>query len=444
MNGRQHDPLDHSIRSALHDIVSESPTPGELPVHSLELRRTAEPVRSRRPMLVAAAIIAVAGVAGTVAIANRSSGPSTVGAADTIEQSDTSVPTVTPTTSRTALDETSTARLLYPAFAKVEVDNDLMAEIVRTSVSGTDSTWIANATAFVTPEGHVVAAQEKSLLFDAIPAELPRRTVGDNVFHLSNEDGNRIYFATGTCRTVAVLPGSETSKSEPWSNDALTLMATVDLTSPDRWVTTPTGWTEIEGGFAELIYDASFTVEHPDPNRSTTRGHLRQAFAPLGFLVGASVGMVSAEQVTVQGLPEGTSDQAWLFTNSDGLQYWGWTTTFGSALVYLQSDGSLTDGEFPGVVRGEFPGVALEAGHGELWNAGLTATAQAAAQSSTETTIPRGSGDVTTSYPESVQIDTTVQITEQSTTSYPEGATPTTSQIAVSTTPASCIPAENG
>lgn len=433
MNGRQHDPLDHSIRSALHDIVSESPAPGELPIRSLELRRTAEPVRSRRPMLVAAAIIAVAGVAGTVAVANRSSGPSTVGAADTIEQSDTSVPTVTPTTSRTALDETSTAQLLYPV-ADMDASGAVSAASINLTVTGTDSTWIAHATAFVTPEGHVVSAQEQSRAFDAVPAELPTRTVGDNVFHLGNEDGNRIYFATGTCRTVAVLPGSETSKSEPWSNDALELMATVDLTSPDRWVTTPKDWTQIEGGFAELIYDVSFAANKR--GLTGTKAHLRQTFAPLGFLVGASVGMARAEQVTMKGLPQGTSDQAWLLTNSDGLKYLGWTTTFGSALLFLEGDDPFVGSEFPGVV--------LETGHGDLWNAGLTATAQAAAQSSTETTIPRGSGDVTTSYPESVQIDTTVQITEQSTTSYPEGVTPTTSQIAVSTTPASCSTAENG
>ena len=438
MNGRQHDPLDHSIRSALHDIVSESPTPGELPVRSLELRRTAEPVRSRRPMLVAAAaIIAVAGVAGTVAVANRSSGPSNLGTADTIEQSDTSVPTVAPTTSTTSttgLDETSTARLLYPIAAEMDVSGAVSAASVNARVTGTDSTWIAHSTAFVTPEGHVVSAQEQSRALDPVPAELPTRTVGDNVFHLSNEEGNRVYFATGTCRAVAVLPGSETSKSEPWSNDALTLMATVDLTSPDRWVTAPKGWTEIEGGFAELIYDVSFAANKR--GLTGTKAHLRQAFAPLGLLIGASVGMVRAEQVTMKGLPEGTSDQAWVLVNSDGLTYLGWNTTFGSALLFLEGDDPFAGGEFPGVV--------LEAGHGELWNAGLTATAQAAAQSSTETTIPRGSGDVTTSYPESVQIDTTVQITEQSTTSYPEGVTPTTSQIAVSTTPASCSTPENG
>lgn len=440
MNGRQHDPLDHSIRSALHDIVSESPTPGELPVRSLELRRTAEPVRSRRPMLVAAAaIIAVAGVAGTVAIANRSSGPSILGTADTIEQSDTSVPTVTPTTSttsRTALDETSTARLLYPIVAEMDVSGAVSAASVNATVTGTDSTWISRAAAFVTPEGHVVSAQETGRAFDALPAELPKRTVAENVFHLSNEDGIRIYFATGTCRTVAVLPGIETSKSEPWSNDALALMATVDLTSPDRWVTTPKDWTQIEGGFAELIYDVTFTANIPSRGLIKAKAHLRQAFAPLGFLIGASVGMVRAEQVTMKGLPEGASDQAWVLVNSDGLTYLGWNTTFGSALLYLDGVNSFAGGEFPGVV--------LEAGHGDLWAAGLAATAQAAAQSSTETTIPRGSGDVTTSYPESVQIDTTVQITEQSTTSYPEGVTPTTSQIAVSTTPASCRTPENG
>ena len=72
MNGRQHDPLDHSIRSALHDIVSESPTPGELPVPSTELSRSAASSRPRRFLLVAAATLVLGGVAGTLAIANRS------------------------------------------------------------------------------------------------------------------------------------------------------------------------------------------------------------------------------------------------------------------------------------------------------------------------------------------------------------------------------------
>lgn len=78
MNDRHDDPLDHSIRSALHDIVSESPNPGDLPVRSLELRRAGAVARSRRAMLVAAAIIAVAGVAGTVALASRATPSNTV------------------------------------------------------------------------------------------------------------------------------------------------------------------------------------------------------------------------------------------------------------------------------------------------------------------------------------------------------------------------------
>lgn len=73
MNDRHNDPLDQSIRSALGDIVSESPAPGDLPVRSLELRRAEASTRPRRLLLVAAATLVLAGVAGTVAIANRSS-----------------------------------------------------------------------------------------------------------------------------------------------------------------------------------------------------------------------------------------------------------------------------------------------------------------------------------------------------------------------------------
>ena len=40
MNDRHDDPLDRSIRSALRDIVADSPTPSQLPMRSLELRRT--------------------------------------------------------------------------------------------------------------------------------------------------------------------------------------------------------------------------------------------------------------------------------------------------------------------------------------------------------------------------------------------------------------------
>lgn len=73
MNDRPHDPLDQHIRSTLGEIISESPTPGEIPVQSLELRRSGAVSRARRPMLAAAALIVIAGVAGTFAIANRSS-----------------------------------------------------------------------------------------------------------------------------------------------------------------------------------------------------------------------------------------------------------------------------------------------------------------------------------------------------------------------------------
>ena len=103
MNDRHDDPLDRSIRSALQDIIADSPAPGELPVRSLELHRQVRSSRARWPMLVAAGVVVLAGVAGTVAIVANRSTPSntvtlapeaaTVGLAEAQALLDESVPT---------------------------------------------------------------------------------------------------------------------------------------------------------------------------------------------------------------------------------------------------------------------------------------------------------------------------------------------------------------
>jgi hypothetical protein len=142
--------------------------------------------------------------------------------------------------------------------------------------------------------------------------------------------------------------------------------------------------------------------------------------------------MATADQITMKGLPEGTSDQAWLLTNTDGLKYLGWNTTFGSALLYLEGDDP-----FPG---GKFPGIVLEAGHGDQWAAALQQTVAASTGSlriaATSTTITEG--DVTTSYPEGI-VDTTVQVNDAG-----DVITPTTSSIVTGTVDKACGPTENG
>lgn len=71
MNDRPDDPLDRPVRSVIRSIVGASPAPGAEPT-DLSLTLTARGPRTRGLVLAAAAVMVVAGVVGTVAIANRS------------------------------------------------------------------------------------------------------------------------------------------------------------------------------------------------------------------------------------------------------------------------------------------------------------------------------------------------------------------------------------
>lgn len=410
MNGRQHDPLDHSIRSALHDIVSESPAPGELPIRSLELRRTAEPVRSRRPMLVAAAaIIAVAGVAGTVAIANRSSGPSNVGAADTIEQSDTSVrdstpngipvtvDTIVPTTSMWTVDtklsandgEHSLNELLYPIDA---IDGSVHGGYF---VPGT-----GYSSALISPTNHVFTL---AVVSPAGNSGAPERTIEGVTFQYFNEDGHHVYVADTACGGVAVSTWAET---EAWSKETLTLLSSVasdlnrDLTSGIYW-SQPVGWATAEGGGEARIFDVSFGVRYPN-NTTAARGRLVQTFAPLGYLVSQSgIGIVTARFIRISGFANGTDGGGLVLTDSAGRSYVGWNTTFGSALMQVDSTSGLASEEIHGVGDAAFVS-QLEHGRDQQWAQVVYGE------------LPQG------------QVGTTVQITGQATTSNPESDTSTT------------------
>ncbi len=74
MNDHHNDPLDQPVRAVLGDIVAASPTPGDEPPAAQPLpgAGAGASMRPRRLLLAAAAVMVVAGVAGTVAIANRS------------------------------------------------------------------------------------------------------------------------------------------------------------------------------------------------------------------------------------------------------------------------------------------------------------------------------------------------------------------------------------
>jgi len=72
MNDRHNDPLDQTVRSVLGDIVAARPTPGDEPLAAHPLPGVGASMRPRRLLLAAAAVMVVAGVVGTVAIANRS------------------------------------------------------------------------------------------------------------------------------------------------------------------------------------------------------------------------------------------------------------------------------------------------------------------------------------------------------------------------------------
>jgi hypothetical protein len=72
MNDRPDDPLDRPVRSVIRAIVDASPAPGAVPAEGspTQVSRSA---RTRHLVLVAASLLVVGGVAGSIALATRSS-----------------------------------------------------------------------------------------------------------------------------------------------------------------------------------------------------------------------------------------------------------------------------------------------------------------------------------------------------------------------------------
>lgn len=405
MNDPNNDQLSRSIREALGDIIADSPRPAPRPVQVIKLRSNKEPAGPRRLILAVAAATII--VAGGVAIANRSDNPTTVGVGGTNETTD-SATAPTPTTVSGPVSpppaDATLASLLYPVGA-----TNLTASIVSM-----DATWVANARSFVTPDGKVLSALLEPPHNDIAGAAVDERALGTNTVYFLNEDGNHVYLATGNCQSVAVLAPNEYG-GQPWSAEALALAATIDVNSGDAWVSAPAGWSTIDGGFAELVYDINFGVTDPAGGLATTV-NLQQASAPLGYLIAQSgMPFMNAEAVTMTGLPSATDDNAWVLSDATGRQYVGWNTSFGSALLVVQSDQVPAEAD---ILR-----MALQIGYADRWSAALanggTPSPSVGAPVGTATTAVVGTAP------------TTVAIV-------------TTSIMSAQSTPAACTTPENG
>lgn len=376
MNDRQHDPLDHSIRSALHDVVSESPTPGDLPIRSLELRRTAEPVRSRRPMLVAAAIIAVAGVAGTVAIANRSSGPTTVAPADTVADSTlnpegaaettlestlvestlVTVSEATPTTSRIPglMSDERSADLLFPE--GVTVSNGVIAHYVAPGEGAT----------VVSPSGAIYGVLHRVL--DDWPVELGGRRIGQMSYTFGNEDGTAVFNATNACAWTTVH--RRLGNAEPFNDTDAALLKSLTFSAGDLQVALPNGWVSLGapnttgGNVFQLSYSA--TVEG-----QSTKAMLFQMLgeASLSGLL-SQFAMQSATAVEWRDTAGLQNGKGWLLEDGEGHLALAWQDARSAALLRV-STSSNDDGK-----RALFALAKALAVVGEAWPKALSGPAE--------------------------------------------------------------------
>lgn len=373
--------LDLQVRAAFDEIVRHSPELGSTPsgqILSLSSSGPAVGDRRGRQMWVAAAAAAVVAVggAGLVVVTRNGAGTDLRPAA-----TPTPDPTVTdPGAPVTAAPVTTVvvgvtqpvvddrfAALLAPVGA---------AEVWR-EVRGLDESWVSAARTFVTPEGRVLSATLEPVL-GPFPGEV--RQVGSTSFTFLNEDGNHVYFATGECQSVAVIAPNEYG-AVPWSADALALLAGVTVDSSDAWAMAPDGWSEIEGGFSELLYETTFTVL--DAAGTPSAGaRLVQTDAPLGHVLALSgAAFATARPATVAGLPSNTGgDRAWVLTDAAGRWYVGWNTTAGSALL------SVAPVDGPRSAEPEWAEVTqvLQVGHPEFWSAALLAAGGGSTSSGTD------------------------------------------------------------
>jgi hypothetical protein len=245
------------------------------------------------------------------------------------------------------------------------------AEVWR-EVRGLDESWVSEARTFVTPEGLLLSATLKPVQG---PFQGEVRQVGSTSFTFLNEDGNHVYLATGECQSVAVLAPNEYD-GVPWSADALALLAGVTVDSSDEWAVAPDGWSEIEGGFSELLYETTFTVLDA-AGTPAAEARLVQTDASLGHVLALSgVAFATARPATVGGLPSNTGgDRAWVLTDAAGRWYVGWNTTAGSALW------SVAPVDGPRSAEPEWAEVAkvLQVGHPEFWSEALLAAGSGSA-----------------------------------------------------------------
>jgi len=419
MNKRHDDPLDRSIRSALGDIIADGPTPSRLPVSPYEQRRTPAPVRSRRPMLVAAAVVAVAGVAGTVAIANRSSGPTTVAPADSVADSTpiqegvgpiTTIGSdnaplvgtdVTPTTS-VILDRKEIDLLLYPAHADGKVS-------ISTTVLPS-----ARRLAMISPAGHLFGLSLWT--GDLLPRDTGEwRTIGSREIRFGREDNVNVYGIDGVgCGFLTIETDRANEANSPWGEEVLSIIhalsldnaaGTVRIGRPDS------SWTAIDTaaraeGTNLTRYDIVFEASANGGPAQKYRLYQMLGRDRLGTLMDRAGQWVSAAPVN-----GGQQNVGGYFLQSGvpGTYGLAWVTEAGAAVLVMEgeADSSAAQSSLQAVSSG------LETGHFGDWNA---VTGNLSVPSDTQP-------------PATAAVATTVQVGVDVTTSYPADATPTTTNV---------------
>jgi hypothetical protein len=361
MNKRHDDPLDRSIRSALGDIIADGPTPSRLPVSPYEQRRTPAPVRSRRPMLVAAAVVAVAGVAGTVAIANRSSGPTTVAAADSVADSTPNQEGVIATTlepAPTTISEETADTFAYPE----TVDSDWRADLLYP-----DGASVRNAIAqYLNPGGSATVVSPSGAIYgvlhrtEVVELNGADRQIGEMSYTFGNEDGTAVFNATNACARTTVQ--RHLGKVEPFNDTDTALLKGLTFSAGELQLALPKGWVGLGapnttgGDVFQLSYSAT-------ANGQTTEAMLFQLLGEgsLGGLL-SQFPMRSASAVEWNDAAGNPTRKGWLLEDGEGHIALAWQDARGAALLRVSAS-SNGDGK-PALFA---LANALTTGHDEAW-----------------------------------------------------------------------------
>lgn len=353
------------LRSGLDRLAADTQTstpdefdPDAVPMTSLTMP---EP---RRWTLVAAVAIAVVGVGGVLAIADR---PGPTDLTPATAPGDTTAESPSPTAVGEA-DDRGPERLLYPG----------------TTTGATTATTIATpggraAGSLISPTGKLFSVNVMENFWGSFPAERELRTIATIAFVAGNEDGVTAYTALNTCTMIGI--GDRSPTSQPGSTEAVQLLEATAFAESNVSISVPAGWTSLGAGSLSAMYELHFDASATD--QAVTLWQMPDT--PIGTLL-SQFSRGSAFKTTTNGTT------AWLLQGTDGgpYNYLAWDVAGTAAMVGLPHG---DEAQLQSVASNHRIGHATDWANALNSQPGATAADEPARKAESGTTIPGSQTD---------------------------------------------------